>query len=258
MQKPSAFLLTMFMLGASSAIVAACSDDDESTFGEGKPEAGADSPGTFNVDGGGGDDGSLPGDAEPGAKCEPVIPDGYKPAWNPPSRTDAGPGPCSDGDVAAYYDACLASLGSPDAGSACDAWKTANAACTTCIEPADNSGPIQWYQQRYYYTLNVAGCIAIKQEKFGETDCGGAYNAAVTCEREACSGCFKTGSSTFGDFRTCQNAASMVGICKSLETQQSATCSGVKGDPATSPCFKGTSEDEKTFFTRAIGIFCGP
>jgi hypothetical protein len=50
----------------------------------------------------------------------------------------------------------------------------------------------------------------------------------------------------------------MVGMCKSLETQQGTTCAGVKTDPATATCFKETSEDTKTFFTRVMGTFCGP
>ncbi len=257
MVKGSAFVFAASILAFSAAsVVAACSDEGASTFEEGSPDASTDSPGSFNLDSGSGD-GPVLGDAEPGAKCEPVIPDNYKPTWNPPAKPSS-PGPCAAGDLAGYYDECLATLGNPDAGNACDTWKAANATCAACIEPADNSGPIQWYQQRFYYTLNVAGCIAVKQDKYGETDCGGAYNAAITCEREACTGCFKTGTSTFADFRACQNAASMVGYCKSLETQQASVCSGVKSDAATAPCFKDASEDNKTFFTRAMGIFCGP
>lgn len=257
MEKGPAFVVTAFMLACSVAMVAACSDDEESTFKEGTPDASSDAPtGSFNLDSGAGD-APVPGDAEPGATCEPLIPDGYKPTWNAPAKPGA-PGPCATGDLAGYYDACLASLGNPDAGSACDDWKKANDACASCIEPANNSGPIQWHQQRFYYTLNVAGCIAIKQDKYAETDCGGAYNAAITCEREACAGCFKTKGATFADFRNCQNAASMVGMCKSLETQQASVCTGVKSATETAPCFKDASEDNKTFFTRAMGIFCGP
>lgn len=255
MEKGPAFVFATLMLACSVASVAACSDEDESTFKEGTPDASTDSPGTFNLDSGG--DAPVLGDAEPGAKCEPVIPDNYKPSWNAPAKPSS-PGPCAAGDLTAYYDECLATLGNPDAGNACDTWKAANAACTSCIEPANNSGPIQWHQQRFYYTLNVAGCIAIKQDAYEEAACGGAYNAAITCEREACAGCFKTGTSTFADFRACQNAASMVGYCKSLETQQASVCTGVKTATETAPCFKDAAEDNKTFFTRAMGIFCGP
>lgn len=255
MEKGPAFVVAAFMLGCSATIVAACSDDGGSTFNEGTPDAASDGPtGSFNVDSGNGGDGALPGDAEPGAKCEPVIPDDYQPAWNKPTKATA----CAAEDLAGYYEECLGNITDAGAAGACDAWKGAHATCSQCIETADNSGPIQWYQQRYYYTLNVAGCIAIKQDKYEATDCGGAYNAAITCERDACAGCFKTNTSSFADFRACQNAASMVGMCKSLETQQGTTCSGVKTDPATATCFKETSEDTKTFFTRVMGIFCGP
>lgn len=258
MEKGPAFVFGLLAITCTAALtVIACSDDDTSTFNEGAADAASESPGTFNLDSGSGGDGAVIGEGGAGAKCEPVIPDNYKPTWTPPAMPGQ-PGPCSQNDLAGYFDECLASLGQPDAGNACDTWKAANAACSACIEPTNNSGPIQWHQQRFYYTLNVAGCIAIEQDKYGEMDCGGAYNAAVTCEREACAGCFQTGTSTFDDFRACQNAAAMVGYCKSLETQQASVCQGVKSDVATAGCFKDASEDNKTFFTRAMGVFCGP
>jgi hypothetical protein len=265
MHKGCAFFLSAVTLATLVVTVAACSgDDDDSTFKESPPDAASDSPGSFNLDGGGFRDGPL-GEASPGASCEPLIPDGYKPVWNAPVAKGAPP-PCSAGQVDDYFAACVASLGTDGAEKACADWKAASAenlTCATCAEPTNNSGPIQWHQDRYYYTLNIAGCIALKQSDLDADGCGAAYSAAVQCSRDACGGCFKTEGATFDDFRNCQNIAASTGQCASLETQQSATCNasadgGVKSDPTTSGCFRQTSEGADVFFKRVIGTFCGP
>src|SRR5213075_14370 len=158
-----------------------------------------------------------------GAKCEPTIAANYTKQWTAPTQPAAS-APCATADITSYYDQCLATLGQDAGASACNTWKAGHDSCGKCIEPTSNAGPIQWYESRYYYTINVAGCVAIKQDKYGADDCGGAYGAAVNCERDACEGCFKTGTSTFNDFRNCENAASKVGLCKSLESDQSTKC----------------------------------
>ena len=51
--------------------------------------------------------------------------------------------------------------------------------------------------------------------------------------------------------------SSKVGLCASLEADQSSKCTGVSTAVATKPCFKDSGEDVKTFYTRLMGIFCG-
>lgn len=250
MQKLSACALACLLLVGTTVGVSACSDDDTtSTFQDGTPDAASDASPGFVVGEGGASDAAP--DAT--ATCAPNIPDGFKATWLVTARGDGVP--CSAADIDGYYSACLASLGT-DAGDACATWTAAHAACTTCIEPANLSGPIQWHQNRFFYTLNVAGCIALEQGKFGEQDCGGAYNAAVSCSREACKGCFESGAS-FEAFRSCQGAASQTGLCKSLETQQASVCQGVQTAEATKSCFKETAETSEVFFKRVIATFCG-
>jgi hypothetical protein len=240
------FLVASVSVALASA--AACSSSSDSTFGD-------------KADGGDGGepppisplvpDSSAEGGGDAGPKqCNPVIPADFKPKWVAPTKMAA----CSPEELQGYWDACLKDASKKEP---CAAYTTAHAACVACIEPPDKSGPVQWHQNRMYYTLNVAGCIAIEQNKMGETDCGGAYNAAVQCTRESCQQCFDTGG-TFNDFRECQNKVSMQGICKSYQTVQSNTCQGIKdADAGTLQCFQNNNESLETLFVRVEGIFCG-
>lgn len=260
MEKGIRFLLSSVVPVAGVALVVACSGNEgESTFpGEGV-DASTDSPGSFVIDSGGSSSGSSGGDATPGATCSPVIASTYKANFTQPTKPDdAGTGPCTTTTTGTYFEECLATVGDADHDTRCNAWKTANAACAACIEPTNNSGPIQWHQNRFYYTVNVAGCISITQDKYGDSDCGFAYGAAVNCERDACAGCFQTGTSTFDDFRECQKKAQMTGLCKTLETQQGAACPNVSTADATKACFNANNQEPpKTHYTRVMGIFCG-
>ena len=254
-------------LSIPTLVIVACSGDDGSTFNEGTPDSSTDSPGSFNIDSSSSD--GTGGDGTSSVSCMPNIPANYTKQWTPPTQPSQ-PGPCQTTDIDSYYDQCLATLGQAGGAAACQTWKASHDACGKCIEPANNSGPIQWYDSRLYYTTNLAGCIAIKQNKYGADDCGGAYGASVNCNRDACEACtagFSTGASTFKDFQNCENIAKTVGLCKSLDTNVGSACGGgvatVQNAPDTKPCFIQTYEDggkdsAKVFYGRLIGIFCGP
>jgi len=259
MEKGFGFVLSSIFVGAGVALVVACGDDgNQSTFGGEGVDASTESGPGFGVDSGGSSSGSS-GDGSVKATCDPFIATGYTANWTAPTHpSDAGTGPCTDPVIGTYFDECLATVGDADSKTRCDAWKAANSACGQCVETTNNSGPIQWFRDRLYYTLNVAGCIAIVQDKYGNTDCGFAYGAAVNCERDACAGCFQTGSSTFDDFRECQKKAQKTGLCMSLETQQSTTCAGVSAADGTKNCFNiNNAETPKVHFSRVIKTFCG-
>jgi hypothetical protein len=263
MEKGFGFLVTLITCASVGLLVVACDDEKEpSEFGGEGVDASTDGPPVFGGSSSGGTSSSGGASGEggtPGAKCEPTIASNYAASWTPPTAP-ASPGPCTTTTVGSYYDECLATLGKGDHKTRCDAWNAANTACGQCIEPTNQSGPIQWHRSRFYYTLNVAGCIAIQQNAFANTDCGYAFGASVNCNRDACSGCFETGSSTFDDFTNCQNAAKMVGLCQTLNTQAGTECLGdlQTADP-TKGCFRavGTpSEEPKVHFTRVMGYFC--
>jgi hypothetical protein len=260
MEKGFGFVASVITLASVGLVIVACSDEKEpSEFGGGGVDASTDAPPVFGgSSSGGSSSGASSGEGGTGGKCEPIIADDYTPSWTAPAAP-AAPGPCTDATVGTYYDECLATLGKADHKARCDAWNAANTACGQCIEPTNNTGPIQWYRDRFYYTLNVAGCIAIQQgNKFADDECGYAFGASVNGNRDACAGCFN-GTATFPDFQNCQNAAKMVGICKTLNASAGTECPGdLQTATETKGCFKSVSpaEEVKTHFTRVMGYFC--
>jgi hypothetical protein len=236
----------------TGGLLVACSDDEGSTF-EDKPllpEASAPGPG-FDAGGDGAGDAGPP-------RCDPAIPADFKPSWAPPA-TRPTPAACSAQELTEYYAACLEDTTKP---ADCAAFAAAHAACTRCIEqPSTLGGPVQWHtvgsQERLYFTINVAGCLALEQGKVGEDDCGGAYNAAVQCSRQSCEQCLATGGQ-FTQFSACQKNVQTGGLCKSYEDVQSVACSGIKDpDAGTLACFQAPGEGLDVFFPRLMNVFCG-
>jgi len=237
---------------AGGALAVACSSVSSSTFiGEPTTPDAEDGPISVLVP-----EASVEAGAEAGpVSCDPAIPAGFAPSWTPPTKASA----CSEAQLKAYYASCLANAGKTEADGTCAAWKAdaANQDCAACAEPANKSGPIQWHSARKFFTLNVAGCLAVQQGKPEAGECGEAYNAAVTCARESCEGCFAIGG-TFEQFRECQKKVASEGICKSYESTQSTKCQGVKtAGSDTILCFNDGAETQETHFTRVIGLLCG-
>lgn len=255
MKSLAASVVVVAALFSSTFIVVACSSTSDSEFPAEppKPDAGPDAPGPLVPEGGG-----LPDRApEAGpASCPPSIPPTFTPVWKAPAKSAA----CTADELKDYWDACLANPGKTEVDGTCTKFKTDHATCGACAEPDDKSGPIQWQLNRKFYTLNVAGCIAVAQEALPEPEkCGEAYNAAVQCGRESCSYCFEAGG-TFNQFTDCQKEVGKLGICKSYESAQAAACQGYKdaGSPAI-PCFNnGGAEAPEVHFTRVVGLVCGP
>ena len=163
-------------------------------------------------------------------------------------------------ELSLYWTACLKDPATTEADGTCAKFKTDHATCGACAEPDDKSGPIQWQLARKFYTLNIAGCIAVEQTgtDAGASGCGEAYNAAVQCSRESCVSCI-TEANSFPKFSECQKSVGMQGICKSYETAQSLACQGYKnaGSPALE-CFPkaGESSQDESFYTRVVGVTC--
>jgi hypothetical protein len=164
-------------------------------------------------------------------------------------------GACQPEDLAGYYDACLPLAKEQK----CMDWIAAHDKCAKCIEPTDNSGPVQHYNDRLFYTLNAAGCIALVQDAVGPDQCGAAWDAAAQCRRQSCDDCFSAGG-TFTDFTSCQSKAATTG-CQTYEAARESACVGYKDPDGGAPqCFRNTAanEQEREHFIRVEGIFCGP
>lgn len=247
--------LAVAALFSGAVIVVACSSTTDSEFpgDPPKPDAEPDAPGTLVPEGGGAPDSAK--EAGP-ASCPPAIPPTFTPVWKAPAKTAA----CTTEELKGYWDACLADPGKTEADGTCTKFKTDHATCGACAEPDDKSGPIQWQLSRKFYTLNVAGCIAVAQAALPEPEkCGEAYNAAVQCGRESCAYCFEAGG-TFNQFTECQKAVGAQGICKSYETAQADACKGYKAMGSLAlKCFNnGSGEVTEVHFTRVVGLICGP
>jgi hypothetical protein len=246
----SALAFTVLFGGALAAV--ACSSSSESTFAAEPPKPDVDERPSMTIipDGGGAADANEAGPSS----CPPAIPPAFAPTWTAPVKTAA----CTTEELKGYYDACLADPGKTEGDGTCAKFKTDHADCGACAEPADKTGPVQWQLGRKFYTLNVAGCIAVAQAAPEPDKCGAAYNAAVQCTRESCESCFDIGG-TFDQFRTCQKSVQGTGICLSYETAQGAACTGYKasGSPAL-VCFNNGTEAQEVHFTRVVATVCGP
>lgn len=249
MKKTRAFLSVGLTAGLVVLAAAACDSDPSSSFNEDEQDAGAGEAGPgFDTDGD-----TTGRDATGPVECKPSLPASFKADWKPPARSTA----CSTPQIEAYFQACIASLGT-DAGDACQTWKDANDACGACIEAPDNSGPIQWHRDRYYYTLNIAGCLAVSRNELAEGQCPATYAASIQCQRDSCDGCFQSGDATFEDFQRCQQSAK-ASACAGYEGKIGQVCGTTFNDPdgGAFGCFRN-NDSAGTHILRLAGIFCGP
>lgn len=242
-----------FVVGAiaiASVTVFACSDKTDSEFGN-QPDATPDGNGPISplVP-----EGSTEGGEGGGpVKCDPAIPASFQPVFTAPAKQA---GACMADEIQGYWDACLKD---PSKVDGCKAYADAHKSCARdCIEPENKSGPVQWHQNRLYYTLNTAGCLGLQGG--GDNTCAEAYHAAVQCSRESCQGCFDTGGN-FDQFSACQKQTQTLGVCKSYQNAQSEACQGIRdAGAATLGCFmdQAAGDTLETLYKRYAGYWCGP
>lgn len=257
----STSLFGLLALFSATVVVVACSSDSDPSEFPGDPaknDAADDSPGSFSEAG-------LKDAREAGPNsCTPSTPNPFTPVWKAPAKAAAA---CSTQDLKDYYTACLFNAGVTEGDGTCAAYKAAHPTCAACTEPTDQGGPIQWHAGRKFYTLNVAGCIALNQAgtDAGASGCGEAYNAVIDCARQSCITCI-TEASSFPLFSNCQTDVKQ-STCKTYETARSTACgSGATAYPGALDCFpKGAETTElmgtgisESFYTRVMAFTCGP
>ena len=245
MLAPGAALLSL----ASLASFAGCSSSGGSTFADldAAPESAPGDSSFFETDGG---DAS----ADAPSTCAPVLPTGFTAAWKPPTVDLTA---CKTADLAGYATACL---GQPYDPTACDTFKAANAKCAQCVESdatAAQLGPVLWHLSRTYFTLNVAGCIALEAKDQTGTGCAGAYQAVIACKELSCNSCFSIKSPSFATFAACEKNAG-TGVCNSYGIAESTKCADVKDAAApTSACFPAATDTTVDLFKKIAPLFCG-
>jgi hypothetical protein len=256
-------LLVAGAIGACSGSVTGV--DAPNTSGFGTPDAGT----SATTDGGGGTFPTLLAEAGPveeagidagPVSCTPALPATFTPVWNRPLKSAA----CSADDLAGYHDACTPYLN----GASCTSWVAAHTGCAACLQPTDNSGPIQTYRDRLYFTLNIAGCISLAE---ASDSCAKPYDAFYQCLRQSCDACFEQARATYPDFQACQTK-SATASCSSYNTTKTSACVGVKNAGGAPQCFPTADEAaamasgdaatasaaSRSHFIRVEGIFCGP
>ena len=240
------------------AMIACSSDPEKSTFNDTQPDASFDTGTLFNPDA------TQTQTPDAPVSCQPSLPTNFDPKWNPPTPQTV----CTQDNVSAYFDHCIAldaNQKSQFNTATCTDWLAQNGACGKCIEdPVNNSGPIQEFNNRGYFGLNNAGCIAIEQNNSAEGSCGQTYDAATQCRRDSCNGCFSVAGATFNDFIACQALADTTG-CTEFNQKSVGPCTGYQtagADGGVPQCFPltGDAGDETSsstsFYMRLIGIFC--
>jgi hypothetical protein len=247
--------VALVALGAAGAGLVGCSGaDKESTFDPTlAKEQAADPtpPGPLVAESTSGDGG--PSTTAGPTSCDPKIPATFAPAWNAPRKAGA----CESTELSEYYGACLTNLGDTATAETCKAWRDAHPACTTCLEPSDRSGPIQWALDRKLVTLNIAGCISLVQGEGAADGCAAAYDKTLQCTRQSCDWCIEQGGA-YATYQACQKSALATGVCQSLEGARQTKCAGITGASGTAKtCFPAQGETELVHYVRVEGIFCG-
>ncbi len=244
---PSVVVPSVVVIGALVAGLVACSGGgpEESVFAP-APERQAESGPAASFD---------PG-ATQGPKCEMAAVDAFKPAVAKPAKLAQNA--CSAAELSGFFDACLA--GAVDQRK-CDDFKAAHGKCAACVESTEadaQQGPIVWRANRAYFTVNIPGCIAAVANDMAPTGCGYAYEAALQCQRAACSSCIGGGTVSFQPFSDCQKSAAG-SVCKSAVSEQLSACGNIKVGAPGGDCLppSGSSAPKDAYLVVAPK-FCGP
>lgn len=237
--------LVAVVLGAACwSLVVACGSDDERapfTPADDGGDAAAPPPsfdGTFAED----DAGACP----PSAPAKPVLTAAPAPFQ---------PGSCSAAQVDGYLKECLDSD-----GNACNAYKTANAACAACVESnsADASwGPIVFHENRRYYDYNYGGCIANVTGDFSATGCGAAETRYLECRHAACVACLPAQLPLdYAPFYACQSAKATDKLCATELDGVKTSCASYFATKPADACQAGTLSSND-YLRRLITGWCG-
>jgi hypothetical protein len=244
---------SMLLVSSVCGALVACSGstvDAPSTFVDPAPDAGpppsSDGPTLAQ---------NLPDAGPSDASCPPTtVPASFTPTWRPPNAQHSGA--CSAQQMSDFYDACLTPPVDP---ATCAAYTQKNGTCAACLATDDTAtslGPVIWHQQRTFFTINVAGCIANEQADTSKTSCGAAYQGLLECKEVACNTCFSTPGATFHAFSVCENQAAPE--CTSFADTMHTTCGDAIHDGGASRCLPPpATTSAKTVFQIVAPLFCG-
>jgi len=233
--------------------LAGCSGANPNVFPTPPVDSGT-TPSEMNGDAGTFDfDGALINEA-PAAICDPQSVSGWKPTWTPPETWKQSV--CTMTQISSFYAACLTP---PIVTATCQAFVTANASCTSCLQTEDTAptaGAIVWHEKDAYWTVNVAGCIAQATGDTSGTGCGGSYAAAIACRQASCNACWEAQgtTTTFAEFSTCEEQAG-ASTCSTYAEAVPNVCGNLSTSPA-GVCMPASGATAQDAFMQVAPLFC--
>lgn len=255
MRKTAAFLACVCLAAGVVSLVASCSSSDDSS---GAGDASSGDEAVVRFDSGGGLDVATDdvADAADASACAPMAlasPPTYKP---PRAPTTA----CTRPQIDAFVAGCLTS---PTAVS-CQTFQQANGGCYACLDSTSadpTRGPVVYYADRGFVSVNVSGCFGIVLGDTSADGCGAADELLRDCDEAACETSCKVGkaNSDLKAFAACKTAAEKTGgPCASYVPADSTKCQGIIADAsAVSVCYGTSGETFEQRFTDLALLFCG-
>ncbi len=202
--------------------------------------------------GGSGSSGSGSGGFVDATACLPGDVTTYAPQYKP--ATGAYQGKCQDGDVQAFFDACLGTNATTDKCNSFMAGTTA--ACAACILTPDSAakyGPLIGHGS--FVTANVAGCLELVDATTSGVACAKAVQALAGCELLACeANCNVHDPPSLNAYEACATTADQAG-CAMYASASSCVQGLQEAGDAVAQCL---AQDFATFYGAAARLFCGP
>jgi hypothetical protein len=243
----AALVLATTLVSVASVCVVACSGSEASTFKDvpdAEPVVDTDANTTFGEDAGP-DDGGV---------CAPSAITGFTAKYRAPAAPNLTA--CTAAQLDGYYAACLTQ---PLDEKKCTDFTAALGTCGTCLDTSDTAGafgPVIWHDQDKYFTVNIPGCIALKQQDTGTAGCGAAYESLLQCNRRSCESCLVGVSATFKKFTDCQRDAKTT-TCLDYYKKESAACAKLSTGTPADICIPPAGSTLKDAFKLIAPIFCG-
>jgi len=136
-------------------------------------------------------------------------------------------------------------------GNVCKAYKTANAACATCVESSSTDptwGPVVFHGARQFYDYNYGGCIANVTGDLTATGCGAAETRYLECRRAACTSCLPAGlPRDYAPFYACESTLATDKLCAEELMGLSTACASYFGAKPKDACqAAGLSSDDSS------------
>lgn len=237
-----AALMFVFAYGCSSSETTPAAGTDG---GNTPTEAGKKETGTTpdpDTDGGGGGD------------CKPGDVASFEPTWKAPVPPSAK---CTQAQIDALLDCLLDENADQTACKTITADKN-NKDCGACLltpSSAAKYGPV--ISADGLVSVNLAGCIAIKEGDLSANGCGAKFQALNQCGDEACAAnCPVTDDASFAAYQKCTQAAE-AGACSKFAGDAACIDDLVKEGGAAEDCDLQSAGSFIDNAKKYAGIFCG-